>query len=84
MPEEKKRKVGSGRLKGSVSLIETELGFLLPHLTPKSRIVIGRKWLEDRGIDIPVWPHKRKPLSISEPEPEEEQKPEMQITTFND
>ena len=41
------RKVGSGRKPGSISLMQIELGRLLPHLQENSVITIGRKWYEE-------------------------------------
>jgi len=41
------RKAGSGRKRGSISLMQIELGKLLPHLQEESIITIGRKWYEE-------------------------------------
>lgn len=41
------RKAGSGRKRGSISLMQIELGKLLPHLRESSVITIGRKWYEE-------------------------------------
>ena len=41
------RKAGSGRKRGSISLMQIELGKLLPNLRESSVIPIGRKWYEE-------------------------------------
>ena len=41
------RKAASGRKRGSISLMQIELGKLLPHLQEGSIITIGRKWYEE-------------------------------------
>ena len=41
------RKAGSGRKRGSISLMQIELGKLLPYLRESSVITIGRKWYEE-------------------------------------
>ena len=41
------RKSGSGRRKGSKSLMEVELGHLMAYMDQSSMIMIGRKWYEE-------------------------------------
>ena len=50
MKQTKKRKVGSGRKKGSVSFTQVTLGQLNDVLGPKATILISRKWAETVGI----------------------------------
>ena len=50
MKQAKKRKVGSGRKKGSVSFTQVTLEQLNDMLGPKATILISRKWAETVGI----------------------------------
>ena len=53
------RKAGSGRKPGSISLMQIELGKLLPHLQESSVITIGRKWYDEN----------LKKFEVQEPQP---------------
>jgi hypothetical protein len=50
MKQAKKRKVGSGRKKGSVSFSQVTLEQLNDILGPKATVLISRKWAETVGI----------------------------------
>ena len=50
MKQTKKRKVGSGRKKGSVSFSQVTLEQLNDILGPKATVLISRKWAETVGI----------------------------------
>ena len=50
MKQAKKRKVGSGRKKGSVSFSQVTLEQLNEILGPKATVLISRKWAETVGI----------------------------------
>lgn len=50
MKEKKKRKVGSGRKKGSFSFTSVPLAQLNEMLGPKASVVISRKWAETVGL----------------------------------
>ena len=50
MKQTKKRKVGSGRKKGSVSFSQVTLEQLNEILGPKATVLISRKWAETVGI----------------------------------
>jgi len=50
MKQVKKRKVGSGRKKGSVSFSQVSLEQLNDMLGPKATVLISRKWAEAVGI----------------------------------
>jgi hypothetical protein len=50
MKQAKKRKVGSGRKKGSVSFSQVTLEQLNEILGPKGTVLISRKWAETVGI----------------------------------
>ena len=49
------RKQGSGRKKGSLSLMEVRLSELMERLEPNDTVIIGRKWYENlfkKVVDI--------------------------------
>jgi hypothetical protein len=46
MPKKAKRKVGSGRTKGSVSFVVVPLKQLNKRFAPNQRVIISRRWAE--------------------------------------
>ena len=74
----KPRKTGSGRTKGSTSLVKVSLGTLKKYLASDSiAIPVGRVWLRDMGIEIVAAKTKK----IKE-EKGDSQKVEYSFTTF--
>jgi len=45
------RKAGSGRTKGAVSLVSIPLKDLIGKFDENELIVVGRRWLEQAGLD---------------------------------
>jgi hypothetical protein len=45
------RKAGSGRTKGAVSLVSVPLKDLIAKFSGDDLVVVGRRWLEQAGLD---------------------------------
>ncbi|MAH44581.1 hypothetical protein CMI37_02070 [Candidatus Pacearchaeota archaeon] len=90
MKQAKKRKVGSGRKKGSVSFSQVTLEQLNDMLGPKATVLISRKWAETVGIAgemVTATPQTIKTAAGVEPtrkkkEPKEEVAVEVQLTEW--
>ena len=90
MKQTKKRKVGSGRKKGSVSFSQVTLEQLNEILGPKATVLISRKWAETVGIAgqmVTATPQNIKEAAGAKPtrkkkESKEETKIEVAVTEW--
>jgi hypothetical protein len=74
MNNETKR--GRGRPKGSTSLTKVRLADLMSQLPTGANIVVGKKWLEDMGLEI----NSPTPAPVASPvEDQEEQKIQFKV-----
>jgi hypothetical protein len=74
MNNETKR--GRGRPKGSTSLTKVRLADLMSQLPTGANIVVGKKWLEDMGLEI----NSPAPAPVASPvEDQEEQKIQFKV-----
>jgi hypothetical protein len=60
------RKAGSGRTKGAVSLVSISLDRLVKTFGPNDLIVVGRRWLEQAGIEGGALKALKAPLTDEE------------------
>jgi hypothetical protein len=82
MKQAKKRKVGSGRKKGSVSFSQVTLEQLNDMLGPKATVLISRKWAEAVGIAgqmVAATPQIIKTAAGVEPSKKKQTKEEPQV-----
>ena len=69
-------KRGRGRPKGSTSLTKVRLADLMSQLPTGANIVVGKKWLEDMGLEI----NSPTPAPVASPvEDQEEQKIQFKV-----